>query len=70
MLFGEGGRLAEHQAAGPLTLHVLRGSVTFRAGDRAERLGPGELVVLESAIRHDVETLEESACLLTLGAAS
>ncbi len=69
MLFGKGGRLAEHQAAGPLTLHVLSGSVAFRAGDRAETLGPGELVVLESAIRHEVEALEESACLLTLGAA-
>ena len=69
MLFGKGAKLAEHQAAGPLTFHVLSGSVAFRAGDRAETLGPGELVVLESAIRHEVEALEESACLLSLGAA-
>lgn len=69
MLFGKGAKLTEHQAAGPLTFHVLSGSVAFRAGDRAETLGPGELVVLESAIRHEVEALEESACLLTLGAA-
>jgi len=69
MLFGKGSRLAEHQAAGPLTLHVLSGSVAFRAGDRAETLGAGELVVLEPAIQHEVEALEESACLLTLGAA-
>ena len=44
--------------------------MTFRTGDRAETLWSGELVVLESAIQHEVEALEESACLLTLGAAS
>ena len=54
---------------GPLTFHVLSGSVVFRTGDRAETLRSGELVVLELAIRHEVEALEESACLLTLGPA-
>ena len=63
-------KLSEHQAAGPLTFHVLSGSVTFRAGGRAEALGAGELIVLESAIAHDVEALEESACLLTLAGTS
>jgi quercetin dioxygenase-like cupin family protein len=70
MLLGKGTRLPEHRAAGPLTLHVLSGSVTFRAGDRAETLASGELIVLESAIAHEVEALEESACLLTLAGAS
>jgi quercetin dioxygenase-like cupin family protein len=55
---------------GPLTFHVLSGSVTFRTGGRAETLRSGELVVLESAIEHEVEALEESACLLTLAGAS
>jgi hypothetical protein len=41
--------------------------VIFPAGDRTERVGPGELVVLEAAIEHDVEAEEETACLLTLG---
>ena len=44
--------------------------MTFRAGGRAARLGSGELVVLEAAVEHEVEALEESACLLTLGGAS
>jgi quercetin dioxygenase-like cupin family protein len=70
MLLGKGTTMTEHQAAGPLTLHVLSGSVSFRAGDRAETVGSGELIVLESAVAHAVEALEESACLLTLGAAS
>jgi quercetin dioxygenase-like cupin family protein len=70
MLLGKGTRISEHQAAGPLTFHVLSGSVTFRAGDRAQALGPGELIVLESAIAHEVKALEESACLLTLAGAA
>ena len=66
MLLGKGTKLSEHQAAGPLTFHVLTGSVTFRAGARVESLGAGELVVLESTVDHEVEAVEESACLLTL----
>ena len=70
MLLGKGTRMPEHQAAGPLILHVLSGSVEFRSGDRTEEIGSGELIVLESAIGHELEALEESACLLTLANAS
>jgi quercetin dioxygenase-like cupin family protein len=69
MLLGKGTKMTEHRAAGPLTLHVLSGSVMFRVSSRAEKVGSGELVVLESAIEHEVEALEESACLLTLAGA-
>jgi len=70
MLLGKGTKISEHQAAGPLTFHVLTGSVTFRAGARVESLGAGELIVLESTVPHEVEALEESACLLTLAGAA
>lgn len=70
MLLGKGTQISEHRAAGPLTFHVLSGSVAFRAGDRQEKLGSGELIVLESALAHEVKALEESACLLTLAGAS
>jgi quercetin dioxygenase-like cupin family protein len=69
MLLGKGTKIAEHQAAGPLTFHVLSGSVTFRAGARVESLEAGELVALESTVEHEVEAIEESACLLTLAGA-
>ena len=42
----------------------------FRAGTREERVAAGKLIVLEAAIAHDVEALEESACLLTLSLAA
>src|SRR5260370_10273636 len=70
MLLGKGHKIYEHQAAGPLTLHVLSGLVAFRPGERTDTLGSGELIVLESAIEHEVEALEETACLLTLAGAS
>ena len=70
MLLGKGTKISEHQTAGPLTFHVLSGSVTFRAGVRVESLRSGELIVLESTVAHEVEALEESACLLTLAGAS
>lgn len=70
MLLGKGTKISEHQAAGPLTFHVLTGSVTFRAGARVESLEARELIVLESAVAHEVEALEESACLLTLAGAA
>lgn len=69
MLFGKGTRMPEHQAAGPLTLHVLSGSVALRLGGRTVEIGTGALVAPESAIEHEMEALEESACLLTLAGA-
>jgi quercetin dioxygenase-like cupin family protein len=66
MVLGQGTKISEHQAAGPLTLHVLSGSVIFRRHGSADTLGAGELIVLEAAIDHEVEALEESAVLLTL----
>jgi quercetin dioxygenase-like cupin family protein len=66
MLLGHGSKMHEHQAAGPMTLQVLSGSVRFLAAGRTLTLGPGEVVILESAVEHEVEALEESACLLTL----
>jgi quercetin dioxygenase-like cupin family protein len=69
LLLGKGTKMPEHQAAGPLTLHVLSGSVALRAGGSTVEIGAGELVALESAIEHELEALEESACLLTLAGA-
>jgi hypothetical protein len=35
-----------------------------------ESLGSGELIVLESTVAHEVQALEESACLLTIAGAA
>ena len=69
LLLGKGTKMPEHQAAGPLTLHVLSGSVALRTDGSTVEIEAGELVALESAIEHELEALEESACLLTLAGA-
>ena len=66
MVLGQGAKISEHQSAGPLTLHVLSGSVIFRSGGRAPTVAAGELLVLEAAIDHEVSAVEESVILLTL----
>jgi quercetin dioxygenase-like cupin family protein len=70
MVLGQGTTISEHQAAGPLSLHVLSGSVIFRTGGRAPTVAAGELIVLETAIDHEVYAVEESVMLLTLAGAS
>jgi quercetin dioxygenase-like cupin family protein len=67
MLLSKGTKLAEHKTAGPMVLQVLSGAVIFRAGNRTETVRSEELIVLESAIEHEVEAIEDTACLLTLG---
>ena len=62
----KGTKLHEHRVSGLLTLHVLAGAMMFRTREGALRVRPGEIVVLESALEHEVEALEESAFLLTL----
>ncbi len=61
-----GATLEEHRARGPMTLEVLSGSIRFRFGETDHALEAGQLVVLESALAHEVEALAESTLLLTL----
>lgn len=49
-----------------MTLQALSGVIRFRAGETVLELAPGQLVVLESVLSHDVEALAETALLLTL----
>ena len=62
----KGARLHEHQATGPITIQAVSGSLRLSVGNQILELKPGEVVILESAIEHEVEALEESGLLLTL----
>jgi quercetin dioxygenase-like cupin family protein len=66
----KGTRLHEHQAGGPLTLQVVSGRLGFHAAGRSLTLSPGEVVVLEGDVAHEVEAIEEAAFLLTLAPAA
>jgi quercetin dioxygenase-like cupin family protein len=64
MVLRKGARLHEHSTKGPITLHLLSGSVRFTAESNQHVISPNELVALDRGIRHSLEALEESALIL------
>lgn len=63
-------RLQEHHASGPISVQVIAGTVRVRLPNNSVELTVGQLFAVESGIRHDVEALEDSAFLLTIGRTS
>lgn len=61
-----GTHIAEHRAAGPISVQVVSGHVLVRAAGEMFDLGEGELLALERDIPHDLEALAESAVLVTI----
>lgn len=67
MVLRAGAKLAEHHADATVSIQVLTGHVHFHLPSRALDVKSGGLLVLSTALRHDVVALEDSALLLTLG---
>jgi len=61
-----GGMLAEHQATGPVTVHVLAGRIRFHVGADETVLEQGDLLSLGAGISHSVRAAERSLFLLTV----
>ena len=61
-----GTHLAEHRAAGSMSVQTIAGRVLIRAAGRVFDLREGELLVLGREVPHDVEALAESAILVTI----
>jgi quercetin dioxygenase-like cupin family protein len=66
VILGPGGETAEHEAAGPITVQALEGTITFTVGTDAYHLGPGELLAAAPGIRHSVSSERGGAFLLTV----
>ncbi|HVZ35103.1 MAG TPA: AraC family ligand binding domain-containing protein [Polyangiaceae bacterium] len=62
-----GAHLAEHRADETSSIQALRGQGRLRLPDKLVNLPSGHLLVLERGLRHDLEALEESTFLLTIG---
>ncbi len=62
-----GAAIKEHRAAETASIHSLGGHVRLRLPNRVADLPSGRLLVLEAGLQHNVEALEESTLLLTLG---
>ena len=68
MMAMEGGdSLNEHSAKGVVTIHLLRGHVTVASGETAVDLRPGQLVLMQPQVSHDLRAEEQSVVLLTIG---
>ena len=61
-----GGALHEHEAEGPITIHVLEGAIVVRAAGESHSLTAGGLLALDGGVRHDVSSAEGGLFLLTL----
>ena len=67
MVMRAGSIMKEHRVAETASVHSLTGHVRLRLPDGVADLPSGRLLVLERGLLHNVEALEESTLLLTLG---
>lgn len=68
MAIRAGDRLAEHSAAGTVTIHVLEGHVRVNVGDEVIEGREGILVQLANGLRHDVDAQTDALVLITVAA--
>ena len=65
---GPGGALHEHEAAGPVTIHILEGELELNAGGETRLHRVGALIALDRRVRHAVSSPRGALLLLTLAA--
>jgi quercetin dioxygenase-like cupin family protein len=61
-----GGALDEHDAPGPITIHVLEGELELTAGGKSGTYATGALIALNRRVRHAVRSERGAMFLLTL----
>ncbi len=61
-----GMRIEEHQNPGRISVQPIVGHIRMHALGRAFDLPRGKVLVLDRAVRHDVEAVEDSAFVLTV----
>jgi quercetin dioxygenase-like cupin family protein len=59
-------RIPEHHNPGRICVQTIFGHIRMHAGDKLFDLPQGKILVLDRAVTHDVEAVEESAFLLTV----
>lgn len=60
------GELAEHSAAGPITIHPIEGRLTFTADGREYDIGPEDFLTAGAGVPHRVHSAEGATFLLTV----
>jgi quercetin dioxygenase-like cupin family protein len=63
-----GDRLDEHAAPGPISLAIREGRIRVTTAEASVEAGEEALVVCDARVRHAVEALSDSVCVLTIAA--
>jgi quercetin dioxygenase-like cupin family protein len=59
--------MSQHHADGPISVQGIQGRIRLHLPEnQTVELGPGDILALETGLKHDVEALEDSAFLLTI----
>jgi quercetin dioxygenase-like cupin family protein len=66
MALAAGGALPEHRTDGPVTIHVLNGTVTFTAGGATYDLVAGEVLIFAADVPHSAHSRDGCVFLLTV----
>jgi quercetin dioxygenase-like cupin family protein len=69
-LLQAGAHVKEHKTGGRISIQGVMGRMRLHVPERTVELIPGNLLVLDTEVPHDVEAVEESAFLLTVCAAA
>jgi quercetin dioxygenase-like cupin family protein len=59
-------RMKEHRTDGAVSIHVLAGHIEVHVGTKTVDAPMGSLLVLDRALSHDVEALDDSTFVLSV----
>jgi quercetin dioxygenase-like cupin family protein len=66
MALEQGNSLPEHSADGVVLVQVLRGHTYLEAAGQSLDLRPGQVLMFQPGVRHDIRAVEQSVVLLTI----
>lgn len=61
-----GGKLHDHSAPGPITIHVIDGAFALTVDGSRQVVAADEVVVISPGVNHEVECVEDGSFLLTI----
>jgi len=66
MAMESGDALREHSADGVVIVRVVRGHAVLAAGGESFDVRPGEMVLMQPGVRHDLSAQEQTVVVLTV----
>lgn len=66
MAMEAGDAIQEHSTKGAVSVHLIRGHAVLAAGNDSFELRPGQLVLIQPEVRHDLRAEEQSVVVLTI----